>query len=166
MAGTITIYRVTNSGDTIGNIAAGEKLELDLDTDALLKTAHCHDYSIEGGRDVAQNAVADQDLAEHQDTGLGDEIYAFFISIAQRSNSVVGGTNSEAQKLEDWYQEGSETDDFPAGRFGVQINDFVVKSLVPTSTKGLYFKYRKWYPEPDLKGPIFCNMTFTENRDS
>jgi len=166
MVGIITIYRVTNAGDTIGNIAATEKLQLDLDLDPTLKTAHCHDYSIEGGRDVAQNAIADQDLAEHQDTGLGDEIYAFLISIAQRSNSVSGGTNAEAQKLEDWYQASSETDDFPAGRFGVQILDFVVKNLVPTSTKGLYFKYRKWYPDPDLHSPIFCNMTFSENRDA
>lgn len=165
MPGKITIYRVTNAGDTIANITSSEKLELDLDLDATLKTAHCHDYSMEGSRDVAQNPIADQDLAEHQDTGLGDEIYAFLISISQRSNSVIGGSNVEAFKLENWWQESSETDDFPAGRFGIQIFDFIVKNLVPTSTKGLYFKYRKWYPDPELAGPIFCNMTFSENRD-
>ena len=166
MPGTITIYRVTNPGDNIGNIGAGEKLLLDIDVDPTLKTTHCHEYSITGGRDVAQNAIADQDLGEHQDTGLGDEVYEILVTVSQRSNSVAGGTNLEAQKIEDFYQEGSENDNFPAGRFGIQINDFVVKNLVPNTTKGLYFKYRRWYVDPELPGPIFCIMQFSENRDS
>jgi len=166
MVGTITIYRVTNAGDTIGNISTAEKLELDLDVDPLQPTAKCHDWNIDGARDVSQNAIADQDLAEHQDTGLGDEIYNFLISISKRANGSSGGLNAEAAKLEQWYQSSSETTDFPAGRFGVQINDFAIKNLVPTSTKGLYFKSRKWYPDPELVGPVFCTMSFTENRDS
>lgn len=166
MPGTITIYRVTNPGDTIGTIAASEKLQLDVDVDPTQPTAKCHDWNVDGNRDVAQNAVADQDLAEHQDTGLGDEVYTFLISISKRANGSSGGTNAEASKLESWYQGGSENANFPAGRFGVQINDFSIKSLIPTSTKGLYFKSRKWYVDPELAGPIFCYMTFVENRDS
>lgn len=166
MVGTITIYRVTNPGDTIGNIAATEKIELDLDVDPTLPTPKCHDYFIDGDRDVAENPIADEDLAEHQDTGLGDEIYWFLISISKRSNGVSGGINVVAQRLEDWYQQGSENDNFPAGRFGIQINDFAVKTFVPTATKGLYFKRRKWYPDPDLASPIFCDMKFSENRES
>jgi len=166
LPGSITIYRVTNPGDTIGTIADSEKLQLDIDSDETSPTGKCHDYSIDGSRDVAQNAVADQDLAEHQDTGLGDEVYSFLISIPKRSNGSSGGINAEAQKLENWYQQGSENANFPAGRFGVRINDFAIKNLIPTSTKGLYFKSRKWYPEPELAGPIFCYMTFIENRDS
>lgn len=166
MTGRITIYRVTSPGDVVATLAAGERLELDIDVNPLTPTCKCHDYSVDGSRDVAQNAVVDQDLAEHQDTGLGDEVYTFLISISQRSNGSSGGINTEAQKIEDWYQQGSENNNFPAGRFGVRINDFAIKNLVPTSTKGLYFKHRKWYPDPELSGPIFCLMTFVENRDS
>lgn len=166
MPGNITIFRFTNAGDTLVSIADSEKVEFDVDVDPNLKTTHCHEYAIEGGRDVAQNAIADQDLAEHQDTGLGDEKYTYLLSIAQRSDGAAGGVNAEAQKLENFWQDGSETDDFPAGRFGVLIKDFAIKTLNPTATKGLYFTYRKWYVDPELPGPIFLLMTFSENRDS
>src|SRR3990167_11424668 len=134
MTGRITIYRVTNPGDVVATLAAGERLEVDVDVDPLSPTVKCHDYYVDGSRDVAQNSVVDQDLAEHQDTGLGDEVYSFLISISQRSNGSSGGINAEAQKIENWYQQGSENASFPAGRFGVRINDFAIKNLVPSST--------------------------------
>ena len=89
MPGKITIYRVTNPGDNLGNIGAGEKFLLDIDVNPALKTAHCHDYSIGGDRDVAKNSITDQDLGEHQDTGF-DFFFLYESSKCQIKESIPG----------------------------------------------------------------------------
>ena len=166
MAGKITIYQVTNSGDVLGNIPSTRKFEMDLNDDVKIVGNHSNGYDIEGSRDVADNPIPDEALGEQQDTNLGEELYKFEIIITQRSNLVVGGTNVEAQKIEDFYQQDQENDNFPTGRIGIQLDDFIVKKLVPSLTKGGYIKYRKWHVDAELESPIFLTLWIKEGREA
>jgi len=130
---TATLFRFTNSGDTIGTLADTEKIDFNNTSSGVPDSTGRLIYpSLEMPRNInfhpnprkPQNKIQDALLSLTRVTLTG-----YFINHA----NTLGPTN-----LHNWQIDEAVTDDFPFGRFGLLLTESVnsVMTLTPTTTQG------------------------------
>lgn len=147
---TITLYRVTNPGDNIGNVPADELIAFNANVDVDAPNAFITSYQISNTTGIGNNQAAEQDLGDHQDLGPIEQIYLLrgFISQRDKSDNTTLGFNPFIDILEKWDQ-GTKTNlNFKHGRFGIDIADLPRYDIVPVGTGttqiGLIWKGISW----------------------
>jgi len=160
----VTIFRYTNPGDDITNPAFADKVVFNADQDVKVENAFIHGMDIKVGRDISQNPIVNNDLAEHQDSGLGDLLYVLEGTISQRDGGSANGINAKVAILSIWADEPSENTNFPQGRFGIKIEDFAVYSLTPTSNTGLYLIFLNWKLDMEMDNPAPFTMQLSKSK--
>jgi len=131
---TESIFRFTNSGDTVGSIDATEIIEFNLTSSVKPDgTARLVAPSFRMARDINFHPNPRKTLDPIQDSLLGIldvEVAGYFVN----HNNTLGPKN-----LFNWQIGEGDTDDFPAGRWGMDLSSFGgILSLTPDSTKGYY----------------------------
>jgi len=164
---TESIFRFTNTGDTVGTIAATEIIEFNLSSSTKPDgTAKLVEPSFRIGRDINFHPTPRQIGDPLQDAlaGVLDiEIAGFFVN---RLNTL-GPKNLTTWQIGS--TSGAKTTDFPQGRFGMDISSFGgLLSLTPTPTLG-YILYD--IDVQDVEDPrddvpfiarFYLNGTYTE----
>lgn len=171
----ITLYRVTNTGDNIGNVPANEKIEFNANTDVDSPNAFITDYQISNTTGIGNNQAAEQNLGDYQDLGPVENMYVFngFISQRDKTNQTTPGSNPFTAILKKWDEEPKKTDDFKHGRFGIQIDDFVDYNRVPVgspsaSQVGLLWKGISWnndYAKQPLRADFTIQLILEKGDD-
>ncbi len=148
---TLTLYRVTDPGDNIGNVPADEQIAFNgtLTADVNTEGAFMTDYEIKTTTGIGNNQAAEQDLGDHQDLGSVQELYILFGIIAKRASGTgTGGVNRFVEILKKWDDEAKTNTNFKHGRMGIQIDDFSNYDVVPVGTGatqvGLIWKGIDW----------------------
>lgn len=128
---TSTLYRLTNSGDTVSSVESTEKIEFNSGSvpDA---TGRLTFPSLEMPRNInfhpnprkPQNRIQDSLLSLTRVILTG-----YFIN----HQNTLGPTN-----LHNWQIAEARTDDFPFGRFGLVLSESVnsIMTIIPSATQG------------------------------
>lgn len=153
---TLSLYRVTNAGDNIGNVAAIEKIIFNANTDVNSHNGFITAVDIQNTTGIGNNQAAEQDLGDHQDLGSIEQLYTFtgFISIRTQAE----GDINLITILKKW-DDGTKTNDaFVHGRMGLDMDDFGQYDIIPDGTGddqvGLIWKGIKWGPLDFDKLPL------------
>jgi hypothetical protein len=142
----ITLYRVTNPGDTISNVSADNKLQFNTSPDTKVANAFITDYDILETEAIGSNQSPQQDTGDIQDLGRIEQAYVLKGFISKRND--LAGFNQIVVKMQVWESEAKTNANFRQGRFGIQIDDFRPYDVVPfgtgTAQKGLIWESLKW----------------------
>ena len=132
--GKITVYRVTNAGDNIGNVSATEKLEFNINKDTKIENIFCTECKITPSEGIAENQAPGQDLGNLQPVGRFEKLYELdcFISLIQ--GTFADGQNVFVAILEKWEREAKDRPAFNEGRHGIQIDDMRDYDVIPVGT--------------------------------
>lgn len=147
---TITLYRVTNPGDNIGNVPADEQIIYNETTDVNSPNAFITTYDISNTTGIGNNQAAEQDLGDHQDLGPVENMYVLrgFISQRDKSDATTLGFNPFIDIMEKWDQQVKVNANFKHGRFGINISDMLRYNIAPVGTGdtqiGLIWKGLTW----------------------
>jgi len=134
--GKITVYRVTNAGDTILNVPATEKLEFNIAKDTKIEGIFCTECKITPSEGIGENQAPGQDLSDLQPVGRFEKLYELtgFISLIQ--GTFADGQNAFVAIFEKWEREAKNNPDFIEGRHGIQIDDMRDYDVIPAGTGG------------------------------
>lgn len=135
---TLTLYRVTEAGDTLANIDADEKILFNATNNVDSPNAFITEYEIPNTTGIGNNQAAEQPLGDHQDLGAVENLYILrgFISPRDKINQTTPGLNPFVDILKKWDDEVKTNDDFKHGRFGIDIDDFPAYDRIPVGTGG------------------------------
>lgn len=151
MAGENTaIFRVTNTGDTEGTVAANEKL-LWNPTDINSNNKFVFSTEIFYRNSIPENAKVQGQLNEVQDMGLDGIDVQLVCRIQNSSNDAVG---SNMEILRKWLIQDKTNASFPKGRFGLRLDDIPIFNNTPNGPPGA-----------DHSGYILANIRFTRPQD-
>jgi len=143
---TLTLYRVTTAGDTLGTIGATEKILYNSTNDVNSHNGFITTYSLPNTTGIGNNQAAEQDLGDHQDLGSVENLYILTGFISVRDQSVAASNLITIMKK--WDEEVKTNDDFVHGRFGIDIDDFPNYDLIPDGVGvdqvGLIWKSLEW----------------------
>ena len=129
-----SIFRFTNTGDAVGTIADTEIIEFNLISSIKPDgTASLVAPSFRMARDINFHPNPRRKLDPIQDSLLGIldvEVSGYFVD----HNNTLGPRN-----LYNWSVGEGDNDDFPVGRWGMDLSSFGgLLSLTPSSTEGYY----------------------------
>lgn len=148
---TLTLFRVENTGDNIGNRPAGEIIVFNDSLDVKTPNAFITTYDITNTTGIGNNQAAEQDLGDHQDLGPVEQIYILrgFISQRDKANATTPGSNPFVAILKTWDEETKTSADFKHGRFGISIGDMTDYPILPVGSPsatqvGLIWKGISW----------------------
>lgn len=127
--GTITIYRLTNPGDTINNVT--DKIVFNSPTGKSTKNSNAFitDYEINGQSGVGDNQSVAQDTAGLQPLGKVQDLYTFYGYISKLED--LNGFNAFTVLMSGWDGDPKVNPTWPEGRFGVSFSDFHAWDVVP-----------------------------------
>jgi len=162
---TIVLYRVTNAGDNIGNVAANEKITFNVDDDPNKENAFITRYEIKNTTGIGNNQAAEQDLGDHQDLGPVENMYVLYGLITIRNTGTgtdPANSNKFVEIMKKWDEDPKLTDDFIHGRMGIEIDDFPNYDRVPVGTGtdqvGLIWRNIDW-DNNYAKHPLVAEFT-------
>lgn len=151
----ITLYRCTNPGD---GISTTDKIEFNLTSkkkgDSEAAFGICEKKGQEG---IGDNQAAGQPLSNLQALSKVEDQYIITGWVRRRIGDNNDGNNAILTKLATWEDEPKQSDNWPQGRFGIQINDTRMLDVVPVGTgtaqKGLILESVDWKPDNSIKIP-------------
>ena len=163
----ITIYRLTATTDTISNVA--DKVVFNGSKDTKTQQAFITNYEIGGTAGIGDPQPPEAALGGKQFLGKMEDLYTFFGFLTVRDAGTANGLNTNAVIMDAWEDGNSRSTNWKAGRFGVEFEDFGVKSIIPVRTGanqvGLLFKDLVWKNEFSRK-PLQAHFTirFTKKK--
>lgn len=133
---TLTLFRVTNPGDTLATVADSEKVIFNANTIVKDPNPFITTYDISTTTGIGNNQAAEEDLGDHQDLGPVENLYILrgFISQRDKSDPTTVGTNPFIARLQTFDEENKTNTNFKHGRFGVQIDDMKPYDVIPVGT--------------------------------
>lgn len=147
--GTITLYRFTNPGDTLGGLADTEKVVFNDTLDVKSNNAFITSFRVASTIGIGNNQAAEQDLGDHQDLGSVELLYVLNGYVSRRDSNPDVTTNP-ISKLKRFDEQVKTNTDYKHGRFGISLNDFLDYSVLPIGTGdnqiGLIWRGIDWNP--------------------
>lgn len=156
----ITIYRVTNPGDTILNVGVSEKISYNADKDVNIENAFIKPDGLKvfNSEGIGNNQSAERPLGSQQALGKFEKIYTLdgFISLVEGASG--NGLNSFVTIMEDWESTvDKQNNNFKEGRWGIQIDYLKQYDIIPVGTGtnriGLILQKIDWTSEINAKPP-------------
>ena len=130
--GLITIFRMTNAGDTEESILT-DKIEFDGDAQVPDNKSGVMSYSISPTRRDPDNPLPHSNETDRQDAGFGGNTYTLDALYIEDVNSRALGI----AKLRDWIREDQTIDGiFDKGRFGIRNDVRPEYNLTPNNDSG------------------------------
>ncbi len=128
--GTITIYRFTDSTDTV---STAEKLEFNTGTDTESVDGFITEVKVDPIEGIGDNQGAEQDYGDIQSLGSVEKVYTLTGFISQRSNA----SNTFLSTLNTWQTQAKITKGvFEQGRFGFADVDDDTDDVTPVPNSG------------------------------
>jgi len=133
----VTLYRVTNPGDNIGNVGGTEKIDFNSSKNQKIENPFL--FGIDGVTITNQEGLGDnsapgQDLGNQQSLGPTEKMYVLRGYITKMNGTNDDGQNAFVAILEKWDSEAKQPDDFEEGRFGLQIGYLRDYDVIPVGT--------------------------------
>lgn len=145
----IILYRLTDTGDTVDNIATSERIDFNFTNDVKQNAAFITSYRIASTIGIGNNQAAEQDLGDHQDLGAVELLFILNGFVSRRDANPAVLTNP-ITKMKRFDEQSKLDNDFIHGKFGIQIDDFKDYSLIPIGVGdnqiGLIWKGIDWNP--------------------
>jgi len=130
--GKITIYRVTDPLDNIGNVT--DKIEFNINKDTKIENAFITNPKITPSEGIGDNQAPGQDLSGLQPTGRFEKLYELIGFISRVQGTFDDGQNAFVNIMEQWESEAKINDDFNEGRHGIQLDDLRDYDVIPVGT--------------------------------
>ena len=145
---TLTLYRVNTAGQGLGDLDANNQITFNVGTDVSIHAGFITGVEITDTTGIGNNQAAEQDLGDHQDLGLVEQLYVLTGFISKREEAE---SDSNLINIMQKWDEGIKTNEFFVhGRMGMLIGDFTQYDLNPIGTgsdqQGLIWKSIKWGP--------------------
>lgn len=148
---TLTLYRVTDPGDTITTPSViVDSVIFNATDDVNNPNPFVTTFDISTTTGIGNNQAAEEDLGDHQDLGQVENLYIIrgFISQRDKINGTTTGINPFIALIKSFDTENKTNLDFKHGRFGIQIEDMEPYDVIPvgtgTSQVGLIWKGIYW----------------------
>jgi len=145
---TLSLYRVNTPGQNIGSLDANNLIIFNATTNVDTHDGFITQVEITDTTGIGNNQAAEQDLGDHQDLGLVEQLYLLTGFISKR-DAISNGSN-RINILQKWDEGIKTNDNFVHGRFGIAMDDFVQYDVAPVGTGvnqvGLIWKSIKWGP--------------------
>jgi hypothetical protein len=160
---TLTLYRVTAAGEVIGTVPATEKIIFNSTADVNNHNGFITAVDITDTTGIGNNQAAEQDLGDHQDLGLVEQLYILtgFISVRDEADT----SANLITILKKWDDEVKTNDNFVHGRMGLAMDDFDQYDIAPVGTGtaqvGLIWKSIKWGPLDFDRLPLRADFAIT-----
>ena len=126
-----TLFRLTNTGDTVNTVGETEKIQFNLGT-VPDNTGRLTFPSFRMSRDVNIHPNPRRALDQVQDSLLG------LLDVRLAGYFVLHSTTKGPMNLFNWQVDPATNTDFPFGRFGLELTNFAnsLLNLTPTATTG------------------------------
>ena len=144
----LTLFRVNTAGQGLGNLDPNNQITFNSGTDVSIHAGFITGVEITDTTGIGNNQAAEQDLGDHQDLGLVEQLYVLtgFISKREEAES----NSNLINILQKWDEEIKTNNNFVHGRMGKLIGDMTQYDLAPigngTNQEGLIWKSIKWGP--------------------
>jgi len=150
---TVTLYRVTNPGDLIGNVPATEKIIFNSAKDTKVEGAFLFSDGLEVKKQegLGDNSSPGQELGNQQALGEAEKLYVLRGFISKIDGTFDDGQNAFIDILEKFESESKQTANWEEGRFGIEIGYMRAYDVIPTRAGG------------DFKGLIWLTMDLKSN---
>jgi len=145
---TLTLFRVNTAGQGLGNLDANNQITFNAGTDVSSHAGFITAVEITDTTGIGNNQAAEQDLGDHQDLGLVEQLYVLTGFISKREQAE--GDSNLINIIKKWDDEVKTNEFFVHGRMGMLVGDFTQYDLSPVGTgadqQGLIWKSIKWGP--------------------
>lgn len=173
---TLTLYRVTNAGDTISttSVVDNDTIVYNATTSVNVPNAFITTYDISTTTGIGNNQAAEEDLGDHQDLGPVENLYILrgFISQRDKSDGTTVGENPFIKLMQTWDEDNKTNTNFKHGRFGIKIDDMTSYDIAPLGTGdsqiGLLWKGIYWtqnYEEHPLRADFEIQLIVDKGDD-
>lgn len=122
-------------------------------------TGNVQQTSIQLTSAVSINTKPKGKLNELQDTGFASMTFTISGFIEDPTNSLI------PQLVKEWMLDPKITVSFPAGRFGIELDDFPIYDIHPNANRGCILSDWNWVRAGETRGKaeFTCNLRFNSN---
>lgn len=158
--GRVRLYRVTDAGDLLGNVAATEILDFNGGTkDSKIEKIVVTSLDVIPTEAIAKNPAIGQEFSNIQALGKFDKLYVLRGIVYRIQGVGNDGLNAFVTVFESFESGVKQNSIFGDGRFGIQIDDFRKYDIIPTESStgdalGMVMLNIKWEIDWEASPPL------------